>query len=297
MRWDDRGEQDDPAGRFRLVDTDDGDIDVMMDDAPQYRIERRPRRLVDFVPTCWWQQTSPDSHFTRSLMCSRSTETGRVTLSGERLITTDHGVRSERTLDGDDAVRDAYRTIFGIELDRLPRVKKRTVRSNQPETGGSYGQNESSAPRANGVLERVGAQRRSGRRGGAGHVVTMGGRRGRGRTDDRSRSAAPSNIATRSASPVVGGDALQGQRRRRRVTGRPRRAQRGGVVLGRTRVVPHLRGQEPEARFGERHGDRHPGLRVPLQRRGVGGLRPVQVAGGAGLQTLAVAGRRHHRPS
>ena len=27
---------------------------------PQYRIERRGRSLADFVPTCWWQQTSPD---------------------------------------------------------------------------------------------------------------------------------------------------------------------------------------------------------------------------------------------
>ncbi len=112
--------QADPGGEFLVVDAPDGDVDVRKDGEPQYRVEPRPRELRDFAPTCWFQQTSPDSHFTRSLTCSRLTPEGRVTLSGDRLITTVAGERTEEVLAGDDAVREAYRAHFGFELDRLP---------------------------------------------------------------------------------------------------------------------------------------------------------------------------------
>src|SRR5947207_5850540 len=73
LRYDSRHGQDDPAGRFSLADAGDADVDVLKDGEPQYRIERRERELAGFVPTCWWQQTSPDSHFTQSTICSRLT--------------------------------------------------------------------------------------------------------------------------------------------------------------------------------------------------------------------------------
>ena len=115
-----RGYQDDPAGRFRLSDADAGDIDVLKDDMPQYRLETRERSLADCVPTCWWQQTSPLSHFTRSTICSRLTPGGRVSISGRTLIQTQGGIRTEHQLETDDELLEAYRDNFGIELDRLP---------------------------------------------------------------------------------------------------------------------------------------------------------------------------------
>jgi len=124
LRLDDRGEQHDAGGVFRLVDVEDGDVEVRRDGAPQYRVELRPRRLTDFGPTSWYQQTSPASHFTRSLVCSRLTDDGRVTLSGSRLVTTVAGARSERVLESDGAVLAAYRDLFGITLDRVPRVRE-----------------------------------------------------------------------------------------------------------------------------------------------------------------------------
>jgi N-hydroxyarylamine O-acetyltransferase len=122
LLFDSRGEQDDPGGRFLLADNDDGDIDVFRDGLPQYRIERRPRALSDFAPTCWWQQSSPDSHFTHATICSRLTETGRVFLSDRTLIITTNGDRSERQLPSDQAVLDAYLAHFGITLDHVPNV-------------------------------------------------------------------------------------------------------------------------------------------------------------------------------
>jgi N-hydroxyarylamine O-acetyltransferase len=115
-----RDEQDDPAGRFRLADADGGDIDVLRDGKPQYRIETRERTLADCVPTCWWQATSPLSHFTQSTICSRLTPGGRVSVSGRLLIQTENGTRTEQRLDGDDALLAAYRDYFGVVLTRVP---------------------------------------------------------------------------------------------------------------------------------------------------------------------------------
>ena len=87
---------------------------------PQYRIELRERALDDFVPTCWWQQTSPQSHFTRSVICSRLTEDGRISISGRRLIRTAGGRRAEENLPDDQALLAAYRDHFGIDLNTVP---------------------------------------------------------------------------------------------------------------------------------------------------------------------------------
>jgi N-hydroxyarylamine O-acetyltransferase len=120
LLFDSRHGQDDPAGSFLLVDTEDGDVDVLKDGKPQYRIEPRERSLADFIPACWWQQTSPESHFTRSTICSRLTNGGRVSISGRTLITTEGGSRSEQHLPDDAAVLTAYRDHFGIVLDQVP---------------------------------------------------------------------------------------------------------------------------------------------------------------------------------
>jgi N-hydroxyarylamine O-acetyltransferase len=122
LRFDQRAEQDDPAGSFRLADADDGDIDVLRDGTPQYRIEVRARSLADFAPTCWWQQTSPASHFTQGTICSRLTEDGRISVGGRTLIVTRNGVRSEQELADDEALLAAYREHFGVVLSRAPKV-------------------------------------------------------------------------------------------------------------------------------------------------------------------------------
>ena len=120
LRLDTRTDQADPGGTFRLADTADGDLDVIRDGQLQYRVEARPRTLGDFEATCWWHQTSPRSHFTHGPVCSRLTETGRVTLSDRTLAQTTGDQRQERTLTDDAEVLAAYRTWFGIVLDRVP---------------------------------------------------------------------------------------------------------------------------------------------------------------------------------
>jgi N-hydroxyarylamine O-acetyltransferase len=71
--------------------------------------------LTDFAERNVWQQTSRESHFTQKSVVSRLTETGRVTLSQRRLITTAHGRRDERELSEPEATA-ALAEHFGIVL-------------------------------------------------------------------------------------------------------------------------------------------------------------------------------------
>ncbi|GAA0359807.1 arylamine N-acetyltransferase [Actinoallomurus spadix] len=123
LRIDERGDQEDPGGIFRIVETADGDLDVLRDGRPVYRLETRPRTLRDFAAGCWWHRTSPGSHFTGSLVCSLLTETGRITLSGRTLTRTVDGERRKERLGDDAQVLAAYRAHFGVELDRVPEVR------------------------------------------------------------------------------------------------------------------------------------------------------------------------------
>lgn len=120
LALDERGDQKDPGGTFRIVETEEGDLDVLRNGKAHCRLETRPRVLGDFTAGAWYHRTSPDSHFTRSLICSRLTEEGRITLSGLKLVTHVNGERTERMLESEEEVRAVYRDRFGIELSELP---------------------------------------------------------------------------------------------------------------------------------------------------------------------------------
>jgi N-hydroxyarylamine O-acetyltransferase len=124
LRFGSAGDQPDPAGTFRVAASPagHGEFDVFLDGEPAYRVDPRPYALSDFAPTCWWQQTFPGSHFRKSLTCSISTTSGRITLSGDRLIVTEEGQRQEHILASDAEILAAYRRHFGITLDRVPVV-------------------------------------------------------------------------------------------------------------------------------------------------------------------------------
>lgn len=83
---------------------------------PLYRFSDVPRRLADFEDMNQYQQTSPESGFTRRRVCSKATPDGRSTLAGMRLIVTEAGARQERILMGEGELRQCLRDNFGIEL-------------------------------------------------------------------------------------------------------------------------------------------------------------------------------------
>lgn len=82
-----------------------------------YELDLTPRPLSDFNTQCHLLQTSPESHFTQQLICSRATPEGRVTLGGGRFIRTVDGDRQERDIAGlsdELALLDEW---FGIRID------------------------------------------------------------------------------------------------------------------------------------------------------------------------------------
>ncbi|TQM57178.1 arylamine N-acetyltransferase family protein [Humibacillus xanthopallidus] len=107
------GDRADGAGSAQ--DQDDAEAQDAGEWQTQYVFTTTAHRLSDFEPRNLWQQTSPDSHFTRQRVASRLTPTGRVTLSGCRLITTTHGRRDEVELAESD-VAPALSEHFGIVL-------------------------------------------------------------------------------------------------------------------------------------------------------------------------------------
>ncbi len=115
-------DQDDSRGRFRLDPSPEEEwLDLIGDGRTQYRFSLTPRLLEDFGPCCHYHQTSPESHFTHSTVCSRLTAAGgRVTIRGRTLIETLAGERREREVASDDDLRNLYRQHFGIELPQLP---------------------------------------------------------------------------------------------------------------------------------------------------------------------------------
>ncbi len=81
----------------------------------QYRFTLKPYGYSDYAEMCRYHQTSPQSHFTRSRICSRATREGRISLSNLRFIeTTTDGKRHERILRNDEEYATILRERFGI---------------------------------------------------------------------------------------------------------------------------------------------------------------------------------------
>jgi N-hydroxyarylamine O-acetyltransferase len=112
LSWTSREDQQDPFGVFRLADRGD-DVDVLMDGAPAYRLERRPRSLAEFVPTCWWQQTAPESGFRKAPRASLARLDGRVTVTDEKVVITKDGHKTSTDVEDPAA---AFLEYFGIHF-------------------------------------------------------------------------------------------------------------------------------------------------------------------------------------
>lgn len=93
---------------------------------PQYRFTRQSFGFPDYEAMCRFHQTSPESHFTQNVICSRVTEDGRITLSEMRLVTTSgpQRTRHEQLL----ASREEYDRVledqFGIVMKNQVQLPK-----------------------------------------------------------------------------------------------------------------------------------------------------------------------------
>lgn len=94
---------------------------------PLYIFSELPRSLRDYAGMCQYHQTSPNSHFTKSRVCSLATPDGRVTLAGMRLIITRDGRREESMLSGENELRQCLNNRFGIAFDTTADLTRLTL--------------------------------------------------------------------------------------------------------------------------------------------------------------------------
>jgi N-hydroxyarylamine O-acetyltransferase len=82
----------------------------------QYRFVDESRELAEFDEMCRYHQTSPESPFPRSRVCSLTTRAGRITLGETSLIVTLGEDRTETPIPDDAAYRRVLREHFGVEV-------------------------------------------------------------------------------------------------------------------------------------------------------------------------------------
>ena len=110
----------DPLGRAWSVREQGEELALVQHEASgssrtAYTFTLEPRTRAEYAPMCVWQQSSPESHFTRRRICSRATPEGRVTLADDRFVVTTAAGRRETPVA--ERERDALLVReFGIEL-------------------------------------------------------------------------------------------------------------------------------------------------------------------------------------
>lgn len=99
-------EQTDENGIFLIRKYDENYFEIVKKDAGAWRSEciftTLPRELKEFSEMCDYQQTSPESNFTKKKICSLMTENGRKTLTGTKFIETKNGEKSEIEVDSEE---------------------------------------------------------------------------------------------------------------------------------------------------------------------------------------------------
>ena len=91
--------------------------------ACRYSFTLAPRRLDEYAVMCRHQQVSPESSFTRRIVCSRTTPDGRITLTATMLIETTMNGRVETPVPRErwhDVLRDRFGVVLPRQIDRWP---------------------------------------------------------------------------------------------------------------------------------------------------------------------------------
>jgi N-hydroxyarylamine O-acetyltransferase len=91
---------------------------------PLYAFRDVAHELGEYRDMCTFHQTSPESHFTRSWICSRATPDGRVTVANMCLIETHGSERSERELSSHQELRECLDRRLGVKLEASADLSK-----------------------------------------------------------------------------------------------------------------------------------------------------------------------------
>lgn len=115
-------EREDVSGTYRLAKLEDGCFNLQKWQNENgwetlYRLDTSLRSLNDFEEVCQYNQTSPQSPFTRRPLVTLATPAGRLTLSGNKLTTTRRDKKHQTVIDDKD-MPTVLKQYFGIDMDR-----------------------------------------------------------------------------------------------------------------------------------------------------------------------------------
>lgn len=112
-------EQNDKNGVFLIRKYDENYFEVVKKDGDLWKSEHifttAKRDLPEFAEMCLYQQTSPESHFTKGKVCSLMTENGRKTLTDKKFIETKNGQKNEISVDSEKDFDQILAREFFIE--------------------------------------------------------------------------------------------------------------------------------------------------------------------------------------
>jgi len=98
---------------------------------PLYAFRDLSHALSEYQRMCEYHQTSPDSHFTKSWICSRATSDGRITIANMRLIVTRGAKREETELKREDELRSCLSDLLGVRLEDSRDLSKLVARASR----------------------------------------------------------------------------------------------------------------------------------------------------------------------
>jgi len=83
---------------------------------PEYMFTLKKRGLNEFGEMCYYNQTSPLSHFTQNRFCSLPTKNGRITVTGSKIKITELDRVTELPVSNDAEFVNALREYFHIQI-------------------------------------------------------------------------------------------------------------------------------------------------------------------------------------
>lgn len=113
--------QKDKTGFYRITKHDDQYFRLSKSSngkefTDEYLFSSETRQWSDFQPMNKYHQTSPKSHFTQKKICSIATETGRISISNDKLTITENGEKKIIEIKNEEEFDEKLFQHFGIKL-------------------------------------------------------------------------------------------------------------------------------------------------------------------------------------
>lgn len=83
---------------------------------PQYIFSPDAHALHDFAARNQYQQTNPESHFMKTLMCSLPTDDGRISMINNRMVYTENGQKREVAIRDEAHRQELLQSLFNIRM-------------------------------------------------------------------------------------------------------------------------------------------------------------------------------------